>query len=98
MGYLNSYFGETGFWGGVVGQDDPDVWAAIAAALSASTVEQRIAFAQEAQRLAWADPLFITITDRATLAGNRFPGILYEANLQPGKNVTVATLAEMAAL
>ena len=98
MGYLNSFFGETGFWGGVVGFDDPDVKALIAAALAATTVEDRIAATQEAQRLAFADPFFLTITDRATLAGNRLPGILYEANLQPGKNVTVATLAEMSRL
>jgi peptide/nickel transport system substrate-binding protein len=92
---LKNQFADTGTWTKWMHYDNPAVTKALNDAGFAPDSKTRLDLFHQAQTLAFADMPLIPISERVVMVGSRVDRkILYEANLQPGFNPRVATVAE----
>jgi peptide/nickel transport system substrate-binding protein len=95
LSMLNNQFGETGTWTKWMRYSNPQVNKLIGDAGTELDTAKRIEIFHQLQRLAYEDMPLIPISERVVLVGSRVDRkILYEANLLPGFNPRVATVAE----
>lgn len=93
--FLKNQFAAGGTWTKWIRYNNVAVSDALIQAGNASSPEERIRLFHEAQQMAYADMPLVPISSRVVMVGTRIPrNVLCEANLLPGYNPRVATVAE----
>lgn len=95
LSMLKNQFAKGGTWTTWERYDNPEVTQLLVDAGNAPDQKTRIELFHKAQELAYQDMPVIPISERVVLVASRIPrNILCEANLLPGYNPRVATVAE----
>jgi ABC-type transport system substrate-binding protein len=95
LSFLKNQFAEGGTWTNWIRYNNPEVSNLLTEAGFAADQEERIRLFHEAQQLAYEDMPLVPISERVVLVASRIPRtMLCEANLLPGYNPRVATVAE----
>ncbi len=93
--FLKNQFAAGGTWTNWIRYNNVAVSDALIQAGNASSPEERIRLFHEAQQMAYEDMPLVPISSRVVMVGTRIPrNVLCEANLLPGYNPRVATVAE----
>ena len=83
-------------WTDYVRYNNPKVTEVLDKAQSAVKREDYLKYMADAQRMVQEDLVYIPISERVVLVGNRVgTDILYEANRQPGLNPAIKTMKEL---
>jgi peptide/nickel transport system substrate-binding protein len=81
-------------WSDATRYNNPETKALLDKAQSARSQDEYLTYMHDALKLIQEDMAYIPIDERITLVGTRLPGLIFEANRQPGFNPRVQTLAE----
>ena len=96
MTFFRSQWVPGSFWTEAVRYRNPEVIRLVNSASVATDFDRRIELIHRAQELALQDMPLVPISERVVLVGSRIDRkILFEANLPPGTNPMVATMAEL---